>query len=223
MADSQLVVIVVAALVAAVVLFRLYTVLGRRTGNERAPQPRFGRVPAPAETATPALPDRPAALVDATTGRVPSDAERGLVDIKLADRNFESDRFIAGAKKAHEMIVTAYWKGDRAALKPLLSGDVYAAFDAAIRQREDQKHAVRFTLVGYRDVAITDASLKNSFAEITVSFQLQFISATLDAENHVIDGDPALVRDVTDVWSFSRDIRASDPNWSLVATSGGEV
>ena len=77
-----------------------------------------------------------------------------------------------------------------------------------------------FTFVGFKDVSISAAELKGRMADITVSFQSQFISATTDANGAVIDGDPKSVRDVTDMWTFARDTRASDPNWSLVATHG---
>jgi predicted lipid-binding transport protein (Tim44 family) len=34
----------------------------------------------------------------------------------------------------------------------------------------------------------------------------------------VIDGNPDKVTDVTDVWTFARDVSSRDPNWKLVAT-----
>jgi predicted lipid-binding transport protein (Tim44 family) len=77
-----------------------------------------------------------------------------------------------------------------------------------------------FTFVGFKDVKIVHAMLKGRTAEVTVAFGAQFISATSDAQGTVIEGDTRAVRDVTDVWTFARDVRARDPNWSLVATSG---
>lgn len=224
MANAQLLVIVAVAMVAGIILFRLYTVLGRRTGNEREPQERLRRFGA-GETGdnVVTLPDRNRLRGDTVATRPVDEVDQSLMDIKLADRNFETDHFIAGAKKAHELIVTAFWKGDREVLKPLLNEEVYATFDHALREREARRESVRFTLVGYKDVKIAHASLKGRVAEITLSFAVQFISATTNASGAIIDGDPANVRDVTDVWTFSRDVRGSDPNWTLVATSGGEV
>jgi len=37
----------------------------------------------------------------------------------------------------------------------------------------------------------------------------------------VIDGNPDKVTDVTDVWTFARDVTSRDPNWKLVATEAG--
>jgi predicted lipid-binding transport protein (Tim44 family) len=221
MPNAQYLEILILAVVAAVILFRLYTVLGRRTGHEPPPRDSYGlsgqaqtapkdaAVPPPSSSAdTP--PDRPADL-----------AARGLFDIKLADRTFETEHFVAGAKAAYELIVTAFARGDRAALKPLLASEVYAAFDQVIAGREQKKERVEFTFVGFKDVKIVHASLKNRAAEITVAIGAQFISATLDANGQIVEGDTKSVRDVTDVWAFSRDVKARDPNWLLVATSGG--
>jgi predicted lipid-binding transport protein (Tim44 family) len=223
MVNSQLLYILLLAMVAGVILFRLYTVLGRRTGNERPPPERFERMAGATEAPQPAadakvLADLSATRPDTSTASDP--VSRGLLDIKLADRSFDTDHFIEGARKAYEMIVTAFARNDRAALKPLLSDEVYAAFDRVIAERESRKEKIEFTLVGFREVKITAATLNRNVADITVSFGAQFISVTTDSEGKVIDGDPKAVRDVTDIWSFERNVRASDPNWRLVATSG---
>src|SRR5665213_986010 len=174
MANSELFEILLLAMVAGVILFRLYTVLGRRTGHEPPPQQEPYRVSAPSDA--PANVDNVVAL----PGRArpvavakPADPlALGLADIQSADRAFEIEHFLAGARQAYELIVTAFAAGDRAALKPLLSDEVYAAFDA---------------------------------------------------NEAVVEGDPKSVREVTDIWSFERNVRASDPNWILVATSGDET
>lgn len=222
MANSQLLDILLIAMVAGVILFRLYTVLGRRTGHERPPQENYrlsGNAPVrtgddaakdPSRTATrPALAERPS-----------DPLASGLVDIQLADRAFDKDHFATGARAAYEMIVTAFAGNDRTTLRPLLSEEVYAAFDGAIHGREQRGEKVSFTFVGFKDVKIVAAALKGRLAEVTLSFNAQFISATTGAAGTVVEGDTKTVREVTDVWTFSRDVRARDPNWTLVATSG---
>jgi predicted lipid-binding transport protein (Tim44 family) len=214
--------ILLLATVAGIILFRLYTVLGRRTGHERPPHERFEGIGGAAEP--PKKPDNVVLLPDRTARPETSEASdpvaRGLLDVKLADRSFDSDHFVEGARRAYEMIVTAFAKGDRDALRPLLSDDVYATFDHVISEREAKKEKVEFTFVGFRDAKIVHAELKKSVAEITLSFEAQFISATTDADGKLTDGDAKTVRDITDVWTFERNVRASDPNWRLVATSG---
>ena len=190
MPDSQTLMLIIAATVAAVVLFRLYTVLGRRTGHEpppmeaRAlPQPdmRAPAVPAPAET-----------------------SGHGLIDIQLADRGFDKAHFLEGARTAYQMIQKAFAEGDRLALKPLLSDDVYHAFEDHLAGRGGPAAE---TLAGITDARIAGASLHDRVAEITVAFRAQF-------------SDGKSQRDINDVWTFARPIGATDPNWVLVATSG---
>jgi len=212
------------AVVAGVILFRLYTVLGRRTGNERPPQESYrlsGRTPADSSAPADNVVPLPVAARTAQPAGAPADpVARGLLDIKLADRGFETEHFIAGARSAYELIVTAFARGDRAQLKPLLSDEVFAAFSQVISGRETRKETVAFTFVGFKDVKIVHAALKGRSAEITLAFGSQFISATSDSSGAILTGDTKSVRDVTDVWTFARDVRARDPNWLLVATSG---
>ena len=221
MASSELldIILIVAA---GIILFRLYTVLGRRTGHERPPQENYRFQPNPdaphadEKVAMPPPPKR----AETVEGSPADPVARGVLDIKLADRGFETERFLAGARAAYELIVTAFANDDRAALKPLLGDEVYLAFDSAIAAREQAKEKVSFTFVGFKDAKIVEAVLKNRVAEVTVAFGAQFISATAAEGGAIVEGDAKSVREVTDVWTFSRDTRARDPNWSLVATSG---
>ena len=228
MLNSQLLFILLIASVAGVILFRLYMVLGRRTGNERPPQDGYRLKRSAAQNGPKngndnvvPLPDRSAR---AETLDKPADpVARGLLDIKLADRSFETDHFLAGAKQAYEMVVTAFAAADRQSLRPLLSDEVYAAFESVIGEREEKKETVEFTFIGFGEVKIAHAALKRRTAEITVSFAAQYISATSDADGKLIEGDPKTVRTVNDVWTFTRDVRSSDPNWTIVATHGEEA
>jgi predicted lipid-binding transport protein (Tim44 family) len=199
MADAQLIEILIAAMVAGVVLFRLYTILGRRTGHE--PQQRDPTANSPAAAALrPPPADRPA-----------EPQARSLFDIQLADPSFETGHFLSGAKTAYELILKSFATGDRASLKPLLSDEVYKAFDADITARNGAPPAE--TLAGLTDARIAEAALAGQTAEITVSFRAQFAHGTPSASDYV-------QRDVTDVWTFARQIGAASPTWILVATSG---
>ncbi|MGI9414113.1 MAG: Tim44/TimA family putative adaptor protein [Hyphomicrobiales bacterium] len=223
--------------VAIIIFWRLRGMLGRRTGHERKPYDPFGG----AEQADQAsdsntngnvvtLPGRnqeqPADLDDGDD-RTPvweGVAEQGtplaatLEKIVESDREFHPQRFLDGAKVAYEMIVMAFASGDRKALKSLLSRDVFEGFDGAIDERESRGDVVESSFVGIDKAAIIDASLKAKTANVTVKFISQIISSTHDKEGRVIDGDPKKVREVTDIWTFVRDVSSRDPNWKLVAT-----
>ncbi|MCB1497966.1 MAG: Tim44 domain-containing protein [Bauldia sp.] len=224
---------------AVVIFFRLRNVLGRRTGNERPPFDPYSRHEAPptasGDEKVISLPPRRSngatdapVIAPAAEAQIKTLAPEGsslneaLRAIATADRNFDPDTFIAGAKGAYEMIVTAFAEGDRKTLKQLLSREVYDGFVAAITEREGRQETIEFRFVGIDKAEITDASLKGGTAQITVRFLSKLISATHDKEGNVIDGDPVHVGDVTDIWTFARDVASRDPNWKLVATESVE-
>ena len=146
-------------------------------------------------------------------------AVRALVDIKLADRNFDTERFLSGARMAYEMIVTAYARGERETLRPLLSDDVFHAFESAIKGREEKSEKVDFTFLSLKSARITSAEMKAQTAEIAVTFESEVMLAGYDASGALIEGDAKTPHSVTEVWTFARDVRSNDPNWTLVATA----
>lgn len=213
------------AMVAAFLILRLRSVLGRRTGNERRRPPGLGRH-APetgradasrsdvSQDNVVALPDRSKPL----PVRASSPAAAGLAEIQSADPNFDGEQFIQGAKMAFEMIVTAFANGDRDTLRPLTSGEVFANLERAMRQREKAGHSFDSTLVGIKGVEIVEAELDGREARITVKFVSEQVNVTRDAEGAIVSGSASTIDEVTDIWTFARDIRSRDPNWLLVAT-----
>ena len=120
------------------------------------------------------------------------------------------------------MIVTAFAEGDRKALKNLLSREVYDGFETAIREREGRGETAETRFVSIDKADITGAELRGRAAQITVRFVSQLVSVTHDRAGAVIDGSPDKVTEVTDVWTFARDLSVRDPNWKLVATEAGQ-
>ncbi|MEO8668101.1 MAG: Tim44/TimA family putative adaptor protein [Bauldia sp.] len=231
-------------LVVAVVIFiRLRNVLGRRTGSERPPFDPYSRrdgarptgeakddtvislPPRRTERDAPAsAPDLAGAAEDGVKTAAPAGTPlaEGLKAIAAADRSFNPAEFLAGARSAYEMVVTAFAEGDRKVLKQLLSKEVYDGFVSAIGQREGRQETIEFKFVGIDKADITSASAKGGTAQVTVRFLSKLVSATHDKSGKVIDGDPVHVGDVTDIWTFAREVNARDPNWKLIATESVE-
>ena len=216
-------------LVAAVVIFiQLRNVLGRRTGNERPPfNPYSSDKLKKADNANgdnvvplPRRDDAPVNNFEAIDAvAAPGTAlNNGLRSVRQADPSFDPRPFVEGAKTAYEMIVMSFADGDRKALKGLLSKEVYEGFIAAIDERESRGEKIQSSFVGIDKAAITSAEMKGTEAHLTLRIVSQLISATLDKEGKVVDGDPDSVAEVKDVWTFARDTRSKDPNWRLVAT-----
>ena len=220
---------------AVFIFLRLRSVLGQRTGRERPPYDPYSArdavrpstndnvVALPGRsgetTSVPAEPAEPAWKGVAEEG---SSVAAGINAIAQDDKSFDAKHFVTGARAAYEMIVTAYAEGDRRALKNLLSKDVYDGFEAAIKERETKGETAESRFVSIDKSDITAADLRAHTAHVTVRFVSQLVSVTRDRNGDVIDGSPEKVTDVTDVWTFARDVSSRDPNWKLVATEAGQ-
>lgn len=224
---------------AVFIFLRLRSVLGQRTGRERPPYDPYSArdvVRSPAADKVVALPPRPAETAPRSPEVAPAPAERwkdivetgsaaaaGLDAIVAADPSFDAKHFVAGARAAYEMIVTAFAAGNRQQLRGLLSREVFDGFDAAITERERQSETAETRFVSIDASAIIAAELRSrATAQITVRFVSKLISATRDRAGAVIEGSADKVTDVTDVWTFARDISSRDPNWKVVATEAGQ-
>ncbi|MGB3020997.1 MAG: Tim44/TimA family putative adaptor protein [Methyloceanibacter sp.] len=226
-------------LVLAVVIFiRLRNVLGRRTGSERQPFDPYSAAedkrPGAPKTSEPvvALPRGRSAPIGEASGPSVEDIEarlgghapkdsplaRSLTQLMRADPSFDPDSFLAGAKAAYEMIVMSFADDDEATLKELLGAEVFDGFESAMREREARGEKVESNLVGINKADIIEAEVKNRAAYITVKFVSELISVTRDADGEVVEGDPKKVREVTDIWTFCRELSSKNPNWKLVAT-----
>lgn len=208
--------IIIFAMIAAFLVYRLRSVLGRRTGEERQRPnpftPQAGRpenvVPIPQRTpieSAPA-PDEPVSLAMA------------LQQIHAADPTFDEKGFIQGARGAFQMIVVAFAEGDSAALRPLLSDDVYDSFVKAIRQRQSTGETLETRIERIRDADVIEARLEGRDALVTVKFVSDQINLVRNAQGEIVDGDPRQPVEVVDIWTFRRNTRARDPNWALVET-----
>lgn len=214
--------------IAGFIALRLRAVLGQRTGHEqKRRRPPFADkdgkdAAAEGDDNVVALPRRDdAPHDDRGDGRPAADPaqEAVLAPLRTADPGFDAVEFLGGAKAAYEMVVTAFAAGDKDTLRPLLSREVFADFAGAIDERAKRNETVETTFVGLRGAAIIETQVNNRIGEVTVKFESELITVTKDAQGHVISGHANSVEQVTDIWTFARDTKSRDPNWTLIATS----
>ena len=233
--------ILIFAVIAAILIYRLNSVLGTRNGDEeQRPNPFDDQPPPPADpfakqrankaepartapvcanaiiegvTKIPAKKAVSAELVDAAAN-VDGQVTAGLEEIAAVDHKFNAEHFMAGAEYAFGLIVDSYAKGDRAALKPLLSPKLYGDFDRGIAARESAAPSAGVPAVrNIKSARITEAHLGGTMAYVTVEYHVAQTSLT----------DPAAPEEeVTDIWTFTRDTRSNDPNWILIETRTAE-
>ncbi len=237
----QLLDIILLAVVAGFLILRLRSVLGRRTGHEERADPmaafrnrqtrdRSGeradddgsaRFPGPADETDGDERDA------ASLGRadLPPDATplaKGLAAIRAADRSFEPQGFASGARMAFEIILQSYAKADLKSLRPLLANEVFEEFAGAIRAREEAGETLTTTLVGITSAEVVEAELQGKTAFVTVKFVSEQINTLIDGGGQLLEGGEKHVQTIVDLWTFARNTRSRDPNWTLVATDTPE-
>jgi predicted lipid-binding transport protein (Tim44 family) len=201
--------LIIFAGLAAIVLYQLYSVLGRRKGlqpEDRAnqPEPLERRAPAPG-----ALGDHPEEGIELT----------GLAAVRAKDPSFDVSRFLAGAKSAYEMVVKAFAEGDRSTLQNLLAPPVMESFAAVIDQRDadGRSETVEFFHSPRADLEKAEV-IDSDLARVTVRFLAEFRSRTKGPEGEAVDD-----RRTAELWTFERRLKSRDPNWTLVHVDAAEA
>ena len=207
----QVLELIIFAGLAAIVLYQLYAVLGRRVGRQPEDSPA---VPTTA-TAVDRAPDAPALTSDDDDGV----ALTGLAAVKAKDPSFDVSRFLGGAKAAYEMIVKAFAAGDRGKLRDLLAPPVMAAFDTAIaaREAENRTETVEFLHTPRADLEKVEV-VGSDLARVTVRFLAEFRSRTKGPEGEGVDD-----RRTAELWTFERRLKSRDPNWMLIHVDAAEA
>jgi predicted lipid-binding transport protein (Tim44 family) len=217
--------ILIFAMIAAFLVYRLRGVLGRRHGEERQrPNPYTSRPGQEGADNVVSLPDRGADRVRAPVEAPPPAPDEpyslaaGIAQIQANDTTFDEKSFLQGAKAAFGMIVTAFAQGDTPTLRPLLSDDVYDNFAAAIRSRQAAGESLETRVVDIRDADLIEARMEGRTAFVTIKFISEQINVTRNSAGAVIDGDPDQPLEVVDIWTFARNTRSRNPNWTLIET-----
>ena len=211
--SNSLVGIIIFAGIAVFLLFRLRAVLGRRTGEERERPNPFDRPPIvpyqPSDLGS--YGGRPAVVIE-NDPTLPLSLNAKVAKIHEADPTFDEKHFLAGAKAAFQMIVTAFAAGDLATLRPLLSSHLYGEFGRAISERPNREPVEPIHFAGPVEAEILDAGISGREAHIQVRFGSR--------QMHAGETEPP-EEETIDLWCFSRDLSSRDPNWQLIETAVG--
>lgn len=225
---GEIVEIVILAMIAAFLGLRLYSVLGRRPEQNDEPLARrieqpdairpAARPAAPKIDDNAAAPVRPRELAPVERPGLGLAAQNGIHAIVAADRRFDLGQFLGGARSAYQMILEAYWRGDKDELGQLCDRDVFDGFAAAIDARVAAGETLDNRLIRIEEATIDSAEYNAPMARITVRFVADIATVTRDAEGNVIAGSLDDAIESRDLWTFSRDLTSRDPDWLLDET-----
>ncbi len=231
----QFIDIIFFALVAAFLVLQLRRVLGRRDGHQGGrpdpftPQQKREQ----SENTVVQLPGRSDESSESSEDEsfladADADADQdttlsaGLVRIAETDTDFRPEEFLSGARIAFDLILGAFIAGDDKALKPLVSSEVFGNFARAISDRKKAGETMEDSLVGIKSADLMEAYMEGAIANVTIKFVSEQVNVMRDENGDVVSGNPNLVNEVTDFWTFARDTQSRDPNWSLVATHSSD-
>ena len=194
--------ILILAIIAGIVLLRLRSVLGRRTGHEKTDKTSYNY----------------------ETPQQSSEEKIVTIEPKVSsgsreDGWFDTDDFLRGASNAYETIVTNFENGNKDALKPLLSNEVLNSFTSVIDERNSKNETVEFNFIGIEKSEIVHKDLKKNPMEVTVRFISEMITCIKNSKDEVISGSLNQVQKITDVWTFEKIKDKKTSNWLLTATS----
>jgi len=203
--------IIIFAMLAIYLVFQLRRVLGRKTGMEKPPTNEFTeeKEPTPQHENTISIHGR-------DQGQIVS--ESGISKLRQLDASFNEKEFISGSRSAFSWIVSAFADGDATKLEPLLGPKLFKSFEQAIQERVATGETLETNIVSIKSAQIDEVSVEGNTATVTVEFISDQIKVVRDSEENIIDGDPDTIENLTDLWTFNRDVTSPNPNWILTRT-----
>ncbi len=213
--------IFILALVAAFLFWRLWSVLGTRTGNETEIKIsdikplKKDKIKEYETTEKKSYDEDIADYIE-----LESESGEALKNMKSVEKNFSVGQFVSGAKGAYETILMAFENGDINKLKKLLSNEVFKSFEEVVSEREKKELEVEANFVGMREIRLKKASFdkEKNIAEIQMLFKCELIVAVKNKEGKVIEGSLDKIKKQNDLWTFSRKMGSDNPNWELTKT-----
>ncbi|MDB9760979.1 Tim44/TimA family putative adaptor protein [Pelagibacteraceae bacterium] len=184
--------IILLAMIAGFIILRLRNILGRRTGHE-------GK--------------NPSNFDEKKYNQFKTEIKIAPVIKDVLEDN-EKEEFLKGAEIAYESIITSFAKGKKELLKKLLTKEIYINFEQAISQRNKENIKSELTFIGVKESSVEEFKKdKNEFIA-TVKIICEIISVK-KKDDTIIEGDPEMIKTVTDYWKFSKNVLSKDPNWVL--------
>ncbi len=224
---------------AVFIFLRLRSVLGRRTGRERPPYDPYSArdaVRSPASEKVVTLPTRPAEAAPrpAEVAQPSGDRWKGIAEsgsavaagldaIVAAEPGFDAKHFhhrrARGVRDGGHRLCRR--RPPAVARLCFRARSLTASMPISANARS-RGETVETKFVSIDSSTISAAELRGRTAQITLRFVSKLVSVTRDRSGAVIDGNAEKVTDVTDVWTFARDVSSRDPNWKVVATEAGQ-
>ncbi|MBD22503.1 MAG: hypothetical protein CL572_02410 [Alphaproteobacteria bacterium] len=210
--------ILILAMIAIFIINRLKNVLGKKTGNEQDIVEKYSRGKANFKESPPDQTTTSGQKKDISKDvffHKDSKINTALRKIFNQDESFNSNEFLEGSKKAFEYIIKNYSEENLEPLKNLLSKSIYNDFRSQINLRIKKSQNLDITIIGIKNAEIISANLKSNVANISVRFKSEQVQVLKDLKGKIVEGDNNQILTIDEIWSFSKNLKNNDPNWTL--------
>jgi predicted lipid-binding transport protein (Tim44 family) len=197
------------AILSVYLFYRLWSVLGTRTGNERERNYTFAE---PQENDNiVVMPFKKKA--EESIGESPVDH---FEKIRLVVKDFSEEKFLQGAKKAYEIVTNAFASGDKERLEKLLAVNVYKRFCTVIDDRLFLRHRMETEILDFLDMQVVSTVVDmNNVAQIVVAIKTEQLTVTFDENDTIIDNPHKLADVISTQWTFEKTLDDASPVWVL--------
>lgn len=144
-----------------------------------------------------------------------SKKDKNLLVLQKIDPSFTEEIFINKAKKAFEMIFSAYASEDTETLKALMAPRIFRAFHMAIQDRQGRGEKLEGSVLRFIRTEIEDVDLDDGKCFVKVKFVTEQCEVLKNADGDIIEGDLNFAETHTDIWTFSKDVSDRSPAWYL--------
>ena len=212
--------ILILAMIAIFIINRLRNVLGKKTGNESDIVEKFTqRKSAFKESEPDSISDEKVTKSDhkiKKTFHSNKKINSVINEIIKIDNNFEINSFFEGAKKAFEFILTEYSNNNLKVLEKLVNKNIYKEFENQINLRTDKNEELEITVISVKNPEIKSVNLEKKYtAYFKLLFNSEQVQITKNSKGDIIDGDSNQILQIKEIWTFSKNLKSKDPNWTL--------
>lgn len=209
--------LLILALIAGFILYRLFAALGDKSGFDGDGLNPDNVIDIETAQSRP-KPAPPSSTAQAEVEEIDPFLRPGIQAITRMDPTFSLRDFIEGATFAYEIILEAFSKDDETALKKLLAPELFQTFSQVITERRTAGHTFENTLIRIESAVVEEAKLEGTTARLLVKFTSEQVPVLRDENSTIIEGNPNQIDQIIDYWTFERNLRSKDPNWTLIAT-----
>jgi len=144
--------------------------------------------------------------------------QEAVKQIKEIDNNFTLKQFLQGVEKAFEIIIVAFVKGDKKTLNSLVNEEMSKKFISEFDNLKKLNRKISIDIVAMIRNVVDNIEINKNIVHISVKLTSEQITVVTDKNGKIVSGNKDQVEEIDDVWTFERDLNAKNNIWRLSYT-----